>query len=331
MKPLSLDIRESKLLLLSLFFILFPQSILADENSGMYSENRIVADLFIPTLGKNFDSQAFIFRESKESLFGFDCSVTNAHTTMGSVFKVDGESYLCGLRYEARISPRFRIQGSLTGVNTGGGIFDSAISNWHQAFSLPNGSRGRSDENQYDVEGINEDGGRFLLEKEEFGLLDPQIYASYLLNEGEGKHKFFLNSALSMPIHGSQFGSKTPNLLLGLSYARNLSNSILNAGMDITIRTDLSDLGIDYKPLSLGANIGWTYFLTDSLAFVSSSFMQTSTIDNISNFPAGVWYVDLGLRTDIIFNVPLEIVIRENFYHSNSTADVSLLLKVLKF
>jgi hypothetical protein len=52
MKPLSLDIRESKLLLLSLFFILFPQSILADEYSGMHTENRIVADLFYPYPGE---------------------------------------------------------------------------------------------------------------------------------------------------------------------------------------------------------------------------------------------------------------------------------------
>jgi len=318
--------------ILSLFFILHTKLSQAEgPASNLLLDNRISSDLFIPTLGKTFDPQAFISRSGSVDLSSLDCSVSNTHNKIDSVSLVDGESYLCGYRYERSITKKLRLQGSLNSAATGGGIFDSSISGWHRFWGFPNGNRTGSANNQYNVQGTTEDGEHFNLKEENFGILDPQIYASYLLSEAEKESALYFNAGLSVPLQLSQFASKTPNFLFGLTYNRHTSVSSLSLGTDLTLRTDTSDQGLNYSPVSAGIFAGWTRSIFDSLAFVSNTTLQSQVVENIADYPEGVWYVDLGIRTDIILGVPLEILIRENLYPSKGSADVSLILRVLKF
>ncbi len=157
------------------------------------------------------------------------------------------------------------------------------------------------------------------------------MYASYLLTNPETTSSLYLNAGISLPLQLSQFSTKTPNFLLGLSYNKLLSKNFFTAGTDLTIRTDQSDLGINYVPITAGAFLGWTHSLTDSFAFVSNTTIQSTSIKDISGYADGVWYIDIGMRTNVLFSTPIEILIRENLYASRASADVSLILRVLKF
>ncbi len=325
--------RERVSIAFSLFFIvLTPSFLFAEEgNIGILSDVRILGDLLIPTIGKNFDLQPFITRTSFKDLSSVDCSLTNAHNKIRNEFEVDGESYICSYKYESSLSDRLRLSANISGVHTGEGIFDSSITAWHEFFGFPNGHRNGSSNNQHQVRGSQEDGDNFNLDKEGIGLIDPQIYLSYLLGGVESDGALYLNAGLSIPLQLSQFSTKTPNFLLGLNYSKKFLNSTFGMGSDLSIRTDLSDLGINYNPISVGAYASWVYGLSDSFSFVSSTFAQTPGITDIESYPKALWYVDIGFRTDLFFDTPFEILIRENLYTARSTADISLILRVLSF
>lgn len=315
---------------LFLFFIVLSKSVFV-YGENLLVDNRISGDLFLPNVGKGFDPQPFISKGGEDVLRSFGCNITNTNNYIPSGFEVDAESYVCNLGVEGSVSKNIRVHGDLSLVSAGGGVFDSWIGGWHDFFSLPNGYRGATRDNQFAIRGEGEDGNKFDIAREDLGLLDPKIYTSYILH-AEGSDGFFsFNTGLSLPLQLSQFGTRLPNLLAGVSYQNRYEQSAYTLGADLTCRLDKSDMGLDYDVMSYGFYAGWNYLFAEELSFITNSYFLTNPLNNIRDYPSVSWYVDFGLRTSIILNYPLEILIRENFYTSRGTADVSLILNMLKF
>ncbi len=102
----------------------------------------------------------------------------------GEALLLDAESLRLGLG--ARIASGDWLFGAeLPLLFTGGGMLDSSIENWHDAFGLPNGNRGQQPRDQYQYRYVRRGKTVLDLDSGKNGLGDVRLFAA-LCGDGDG-------------------------------------------------------------------------------------------------------------------------------------------------
>lgn len=202
----------------------------------------------------------------------------------------------------------------------GGGILDSFIDGWHQAFGLPRGDRPRMDDNERHVSG-RDHGGRFDLGETGFGLGSPELGASYCFEEGS-----CAGLTVGLPSPSSNFGQQA--FALGVDYARSFDfeSWSWSLGGSLWFYGDQSIDSVQYRPLVPAAFAVAEYVYDPVWHFFASLWGGLQGTEGIEGHPAGLLYLDVGTRIRLGDGRSLDIVLRENPYPGDGTTDLSLVV-----
>ena len=286
-------------------------------------------DQFIFSLGRLSISNDFASRNPLSSSYAmFECAASNTHNRKRGRYEIDYESYQCLLRYEKGIFNSSRISVSMGSLHTGSGIFDSAIRNWHNIFSLSNGPRRADNQNDYRAEGFLDNNGQFSIERESFGITDPVIALSIPLLRITPESVIYFENTLSVPLGLSKFSLSRPEFKSTLVNVFESSGLSIAGGLSLIYRWDNFQHGILYESVQYGAFVSSAVEVLDQLFLILGTSLSSSSLRNVESFPSHAWYVDTGLRYS--FNESrkiIEIVLRENPSPDKGSTDVTLLLR----
>jgi hypothetical protein len=321
-------------LFLYLFFLILfiCEQSLAQENSDeqriIFSPPLISEDQFLVAFGRLTSSNDFLNRNLKSpSAVSSSCGVTNMHARRGLSYEIDAESYVCRLRYEMTFRDLFRVSFSGSFIHASGGVFDSAIMNFHDTFSFPNGPRTDANQNRYLASGRLRSGNEFEIKREPFGLQDPVLAVSVPLLSLTGSDSIFLEAAASIPLNGSEFSLNTPDARLALALEGSRTWISYAAGVGTTLHTDRMNHGILYKRFHFGSFFSTTIPIDDTLHVLLGVLARSSITDDIENFPGHAVYLDTGFRIVPFDSHFIDVVLRENPLPVRATADVSLFIR----
>ena len=309
-----------------LFFIIFISSVFAQEEdllrAPVFSKNQ-----FIASYGRLTPGNDFIDRDSRKSDFLLECGATNTITRIDKL-DVDYESYNCNIYAETQI------KGIRTAINTGllrtgGGIFDSMIESYHQALSLPNGSRGRTPENRYAASGTTSNGSYFDILSTDVSVIDPQISLSLPVYKSEDlNEEIYFDLSTTLPLSSGRFALDSPDVKTSIVYLNKFSRSLnFMFGTSFVLYTDQNEHNINYPSSTLGAFGSVQYALNDSFSIYMQNVISQSLERDFLALYNYYWYLDIGFRFKAFKGQVFEYVLRENPSPGSGTADVSMFLR----
>jgi hypothetical protein len=309
---------------LSFFIILIPFPIYADQSLDILRPPTWTKNQFILSLGRLSTGNDFIDRYSNSLNYNIECAVTNS-AAKNTNFFIDYESDYCGFYLENSYKKaRFSIN---TGaVRTGGGVFDSSIETFHGIFNFPNGSRGRIQENDYNVNGNLQSSGRYDVSQTDFAIIDPQLSISYPIYENH-ESKLFIEGSSTIPLSSQEFSLTKPDFKLNLVFEKRKENSYAyQFGISNVLHLDRNHNSIPSDLLSYGSFVSVQFQFVDSIVFLIQTVVSSSLQNNLPGFYDYEIYLDTGIRFKIIDNNLIDLILRENPSPGNGTADVSLIL-----
>lgn len=95
------------------------------------------------------------------------------------VLLLDGESTRLTIQHRQRLAPCWQFEATVPFVAHSEGVFDRAIDDWHQLFSLPDANRDTSDFDSLTYLYSNADGNRHNITSPQSGLGDVQVAVQY--------------------------------------------------------------------------------------------------------------------------------------------------------
>jgi len=312
-----------------LFLISSAFFVSADETSDLLRPPVFSKNQFIFSYGRLTPGNDFIDRSSTDSLVMPECGITNT-ITRDDKRDVDYESIACSLYLERSI---YGVRTSLNGgfLRTGGGVFDSLIESFHQSFGFPNGSRGRTSEHRYNVNGVTSSGGTFDIPASDFSIVDPQISFSIPLNLGkEGGEGLYIDLSSSIPISSGKFSLDKPDLKTTLSYLSNYASGFAyQFGTSALAHLDQEEHSVSYDQFSVGAFGSIQILVLDKFSFFIQNVVSSNIENNFLGLASYYWYADFGVRYPLASGSVLEFILRENPSPSSGTADASMFLRLI--
>ena len=97
---------------------------------------------------------------------------------------LDGETTRLSISHRQRLGSCWQGEVTLPFISHNGGVFDRAIDDWHQFFSLPDANRGNSDFNQLTYFYEDADGIKHDITRSQSGIGDVQLAVQYAVNCG---------------------------------------------------------------------------------------------------------------------------------------------------
>ena len=140
--------------LISLIILGYPTHLIASSSTANFHpfETRD-QNLFNLIHGQPLPGNAKL-NSKKQSLWSSSLVITNAlniEENANESIYLDYESYRFNLSYQYGINENWNIKIDIPLIHQSGGVFDSAIDNWHSFFGLPRGFRPQIENNQYNI------------------------------------------------------------------------------------------------------------------------------------------------------------------------------------
>ncbi len=253
---------------------------------------------------------------------------TNTLATEGADYLIDGESGLFELDTRYGLSQDWEVGIGLELQARGGGILDHPIDQFHDAFSLPQGSRDDFPEDELVFAGANSDGTSFLIDDSGVELGDSTLRAKYKVFESQtAALSALLTLRIPTATHAT-FGQDSIDAQLGALGSYDLGGSWGYAGAAYTYFADTEMRGVHYVRHHGAAFVGWEYPLSDALAFLTAIKYESKLIEDLIQFPDLSVYWDFGLKYRVSGDNTLEFLLRENPSPGRGTADVSFLFGI---
>lgn len=328
-------------ILCTLFFMFLSNlSIAEDYNSKdqLLTPPVFTRDQFVFSYGRVGVGNDFISRKSSTSQALFECAASNTITRLKSI-DVDYESYYCNLILETSIyKNRISLQSAF--FRTGGGVFDSAIESFHEAFTMPNGSRGRTEENRYSAS-VMQGEDSISLSKTSLSFVDPQISISREVFEFSESSKLFFDISSTIPLNESDYSLSSPEIKLSLIFDSRLSSDFAYLfGVSGIYHSDRRQHGLEYNSDTVGFFLTTQWDLSDSsianifsffesTTFFTQNVFSTNNQESFTNLYWYYWYLDVGFRVHTLNDQFFEIILRENPSPGSGTVDVSLILRYI--
>lgn len=209
-------------------------------------------------------------------------------------------------------------------VYRGGGVLDPAIESWHDFWSLPNGKRGRVEDNSFEITGSTKNGEEFSLTNDGVGpgnivLNARQEIASELIADTT----IAIDAAISLPTSTSSLGHQGVDSALGMLATYNQESWQFHAGVTGLYIGDGEVSNIRYARWRSESFLSAAYSFPSFTVF--SSFFYTSRIvTNIAEHPNYSSFLDIGGSIPLSGSADLELAIREEFVSGNGAQDIGL-------
>lgn len=324
--------RLIKILVLQLIFL--PLNVLADVSADIPISHLPAVqseDQFLLSLGRLTGTNDFISRSpSSGTRYMFDCGVSNTHNLRRGFFEIDAESYTCGGRFETSLNDDLRFSFSSFFINTGSGVFDSSIRHFHNIFGFPNGPRRSTNQNRYVATGRLNSGERFNIEREDFGLRDPMIAASYSLLEISKSETLYLEGMMSLPLGLSEYSLSKPDFKISLVITGTHLWLNYSSGVSAVFHFDRQQHGVQYEFVQFAGFFSSIVPITETFSLVLGTTLRSNMAEDVALLPNYAWYLDTGVR--YVYGSQdefVDVVLRENPAPDKGTTDVSLFIRFL--
>ena len=174
---------------------------------------------------------------------------------------LDYEAYRFNFSYQYGLNKNWNVKIDIPIIHQSGGMFDSSIDNWHQAFGLPRGKRPGVKNNQYDVRYGYQSQSLINIDNSSTTLGDIQLAAARSLLKNEGT-TISLWGGLKLPTGNKEklSGSGVTDVSTWLALNQQLASSWLinlNAGAVFLGSNTYKDIPLSDSVLYGHIMLGW--------------------------------------------------------------------------
>ena len=255
-------------------------------------------------------------------------NTTNIESNNQESIHLDYESYRFNLSYLYGLSDNWNLKIDVPLIHQSGGIFDSAIENWHEFFGLPRGQRPDIEQNQYAIRYDFQSQSLLNLNEASTSLGDIQIaVARKLIANKNTSMSLWANIKLPTGDEDKLSGSGATDFSAWLAMNQQLSKNWalnLNAGAVILGSDNYQEIPLSDYALYGHIMLGW--LITDSINLKVQLQGHTSYYEKSQLAILGDTYL-LTIGTSIAINNcnQLDFAISEDIKVSSSP-DISLLI-----
>ncbi len=238
----------------------------------------------------------------------------------GNTFQMDGEILRLGVKGRMGLGHNLELRTELAVAHTTGGFLDGFISDWHQAFGLPDHNRGSAPQNRWRVRATQ--GGETVYEmtEESLELLDLplELSWSFLPVTEERPFGLGLRGAVEFPTGNSDrgFGSgeleaaiglvgeyRSPILAITGHVSHTLAGTPDRAQREGFEFSDVTSIGLEGE-----------LQLSDTFAFLLQTEFESSTLRGLDFARAAdpQWLIWGALRTHFSRRISLDVGVGED-------------------
>lgn len=235
---------------------------------------------------------------------------------------VDGESLFLHPRFRYGIDDGLELGGELGLFYRAGGILDSLVDGFHEAFGLPDASRNRFPKNDYTAM-LTVDGAVATLD-EGLGVGDLSLWTKVELWEPEeawAAGAFALT--VKAPIGGSDYGSDGVDLGANFTVSKSFDDCVhAYLGLGTVFYTDTAENNLEYHEINWTCYGGVEIDLHETLSLVFQATVASPLMDDPPNFDDTRYSLGFGfLWSPWVDGRTFELGIVENLVNYESTAD----------
>lgn len=175
--------------------------------------------------------------QKAQSLWTSSLVITNAlnsESNSSESIYIDYEAYRFNLSYQYGLNDDWNMKLDIPLIHQSGGIFDSAIDNWHEFWGMPRGNRPFVEHDQYDIQYEYQSQSIINLDEKSTSLGDMQIAIARSIIEGDNTAmSAWMSLKLPTGDEDKMTGSGATDLSAWLALNQQLSDSWLinlNAG-----------------------------------------------------------------------------------------------------
>ena len=239
-------------------------------------------------------------------------------------FTLDGEVFEVRAQAERALGERFAVQGQLAWRQLSGGSLDSLVENWHDLFSLPNGSRNRLPQDELLIEYQAGPSTLLRVDEDSSGLADLPLSFGYQLTATEhGAASAWLTLKLPTGQADDLTGSGAVDVALSIAGERQLSERWQLFGQANVAWLGVGDVLQDVQQDFAGALLaGATWKAWRGLELTAQLEVNTAVVDTGTDLDgdavvltlggryrtASGWVYDFGLSEDVQVDASPDIV-----------------------
>lgn len=278
--------------------------------------------------------------EKSQSLYGISLVITNtvniesiSTATHNEAIYLDYEAYRLNLSYQYAVAKDWNIKLEVPIIQQSGGIFDSAINDWHQFWGLPLGKRPLVEDNQYDVGYVYQSQSAVQLNESSLSLGDVQIEAGHtLINSSTTDLSIW--AALKLPTGSASKlgGSGATDISAWLAMNQQLARHWLinlNAGTVLPGENSYQDIPLSDHVLYGHIMLAW--LTTDSISLKLQLQGHTSYYDKSQlNILGDTLFLSFGGAYNISSCQQLDFAFSEDI-KVDASPDASLLISWRSF
>lgn len=243
---------------------------------------------------------------------------------------IDAESRKFSLDINLPMGENTDLSLELPMIWRGGGVLDSVIKNWHEFFDLPEGKRESVPDDQYAVEGINENGERFSLSDQGSSLGNFVLRATHAVWRDD-EQLLALRASASLPTSTKTFGHRGMDGELSLLYGWSIASWKLFSGAGMFFYYDDSIGGVEYEPLHPEGFVGAGYEFSRNFMLQTALYGGQQSAKDIPELPSYFLYLDVAAKVRLSSDLVFSLGLRENPAPHEGTADVTFLLSLSNY
>lgn len=201
----------------------------------------------------------------------------------------------------------------------GGGVFDSAISEWHDAFGLPNGDRKDLEDREYLVAGESRDGDVFSLEKHPFTLANAVLGIS-----GAPLPALELPwvASMTLPTALDESGHRGVNLHFDARKEAPRGQWALIAGGGGSLIGDTEFENVDYHRFLWRVSAGARYRFLDNFSVSALLQGERTAAEHIEEYPGHMVWLDVSLTVSTRELGDFSLSLQEDMTGQDAQADL---------
>ncbi len=250
----------------------------------------------------------------------------------GDAYLVDGEYGLLDLTLHYKFTRHWGAYLTIPYFTFSGGLLDSPIEGFHDAFGLTNSGRDNLPRNRWQVV-AKVDGAEFTYSSPPANSLgDPVLGLRYSLNEAAASWNLVTELAAKVPRQDAEFmvSSGKPDFGIQLSLQRFLAhNAFYVTASAVYVKSpDLRLAEHQWIPTLI---LGWETRVSQHINFVLQTYASRSTVQetNLDELSADKLQATGGLQWSYHGNV-LRFGITENLANFNNTPDIGVTLSFVR-
>lgn len=243
---------------------------------------------------------------------------SNTFNEEEGVYLIDSESVVFTPTARMPVNEWSEVFVTVPVITRGGGVLDHTIEEWDGALGYE-GERVDAPQDDYRVEIATEDGGLFALPEQGTALGAVAIGAKVQVSSAP----IAVLARLRLPTAGEGFGA--PGIDSTVQAIGEVQRGALHltAGGGVTVVERDEYRALRFSRVQGGAFLTARYPLSEEWRGVVTVLGHSAEVRNVSGYPAGDLYIDVGVERVVASGHMLGVFVRENPLYPADTTDVT--------